>query len=256
MKLFLIRHALSQNNVIQERLFTEMRNGKPTAEAWEEWLQSRDSDPLLAERGQREALALAQHWATLLPKDVRLYCSAMRRSLQTALPLAMELGATVHVRPDLEEVGGIYHNVDQSDRLKRSAAPAATAADLHLEFGSLDTQALPETGPWNKGQGFETDAEAHARAGRVAQWLRLLNSQTDHKNVVLVSHSHFLDMLLRALLNLGQTAGDKPDILFVLNNTSVTSVTLTPPSASTAESTTRLVSKVNWVNRTPHVSHL
>ena len=78
MKLFLVRHAQSENNVLWGKFGTDD-------------LESRSADPKITDTGHQQASLLAKHLLekNLIPKDdpvngARLYCSLMTRSIQTA----------------------------------------------------------------------------------------------------------------------------------------------------------------------------
>jgi 2,3-bisphosphoglycerate-dependent phosphoglycerate mutase len=79
-------------------------------------------DPPLAEQGEREAELVADRLA--LEQLSRLYVTTLRRTLQTAEPLAKRLGMTPVVEPDLREVrlgeweGGLFRiKVAQRDEV-------------------------------------------------------------------------------------------------------------------------------------------
>jgi 2,3-bisphosphoglycerate-dependent phosphoglycerate mutase/probable phosphoglycerate mutase len=105
MEIYLIRHGQSVNNALGDDL------------------TRRVMDAPLTELGQQQAAHVAQHLAAAdypeaafyhngRPRDhyglTHLYCSAMQRALQTALPIGQALGLMPEVWVDIHEHGGIY----------------------------------------------------------------------------------------------------------------------------------------------------
>ncbi|CAN5768091.1 hypothetical protein BH23CHL2_BH23CHL2_25080 [soil metagenome] len=85
MRLLIIRHAQSANNAGD---------------------QPRVADPPLTEIGERQAVRLAEAERVLDDVD-RLYLSPMRRTLQTAAPVAATTGLPARVFTGLHEWGGV-----------------------------------------------------------------------------------------------------------------------------------------------------
>ena len=113
MEILFIRHAQSENNSKVPYGGSVSASSHPL----------RQPDPSITEIGQRQIARLAdflpgwwdlradeeQHRLIAAPVSIqRLYCSAMRRALQSAAPLAAALDAPVQVRADIHEIGGIY----------------------------------------------------------------------------------------------------------------------------------------------------
>ena len=215
MHLVLVRHAQSANNVI------EAEHGEsPT------FFASRAVDPALSPLGEAQAAALgaclgAQLRATAAARGarVRLACSTMRRTMQTAEPLSVALGIRCEVWPDVFEQGGFYDS--SSGRAAPRAGP--TRADVEARYPAYDASRLPEaTAATDKEKG----AQAAARAERVADELRALAAadadDARPELLVLVSHCDFIGLLTRALL-LG--AGAAPSY-WDLNNTALVHIAL------------------------------
>jgi 2,3-bisphosphoglycerate-dependent phosphoglycerate mutase len=209
MELYLIRHGQSTNNALVD------------------WTQ-RVEDPLLTERGERQAVLIAAHLAAgrHLPPAVqradrphidRLYVSPMVRAMQTAHPISESLGLVPEVWTDIHEVGGIY--LDHGER--KVGYPGRTRRELAERFPRyVLPPELGEDGWWNRD--FEEHHEGHARAALVAA--RLLERAQDDARIALVSHGDFLSALLQALGRQQPGAG----AYFAHRNTGVTHVDLTP----------------------------
>ncbi|HJL88418.1 MAG TPA: histidine phosphatase family protein, partial [SAR324 cluster bacterium] len=113
MELFLIRHAESRNNIRKSD-------------------QERVSDPELTDNGRLQSIHLAEFLQKGLhlsraeyekhkkPLD-QIYCSAMKRSLDTVNPVGVAIGLNPEVWLDIHEVGGIYEfNSDLTKKIGRS----------------------------------------------------------------------------------------------------------------------------------------
>lgn len=121
--------------------------------------------------------------------------------------------------PDLAEVGGVYHAYqDANGNWQKGPGATFTAQQLASRY-NFDVSKLAPEGPWDGGRGFETTAQALARAQHVADWLQtqsLIKSQSLEGQVpeciVIVSHADFLALLLAALNKMdAQGASENPD---------------------------------------------
>jgi broad specificity phosphatase PhoE len=207
MELYLIRHGQSTNNAL------------------EDWTQ-RVEDPLLTERGERQAKRAAVHLAAgrhLPPASTRgqrppldrLYVSPMFRAMQTAHPIAAALGVVPEVWEDIHEIGGIY--LDHGER--KVGYPGRTRRELAEHFPHyVLPEAFGEDGWWNRD--VESVQEAHARAMQVAA--RLCARADEDARIALVSHGEFLSALLHALARQAPDTGT----YFAHHNTGVTRVDL------------------------------
>ncbi|MEZ4623030.1 MAG: histidine phosphatase family protein [Caldilineaceae bacterium] len=115
MKLFLIRHAQSANNLLAEQA------------QMDDYLARRSPEPTITELGFRQAQLTADHlasFATAVPGEGRggdshgyaftkLFVSPMLRTLQTALPISKALNLQPEVWIDIHEHGGIFHGNPQ-----------------------------------------------------------------------------------------------------------------------------------------------
>lgn len=208
MELYLIRHGQSTNNALED-------------------FRQRVSDPPLTDLGERQAALVAGQLATILgtarpgaavadsaaeretstrvasegevardQQDVRLYCSAMWRSLQTAQPIAEALDVEAEVWVDIHEHGGIF--LDHGDEQGIVGYPGKLRAEILAAFPRY---VLPETiteEGWWQGGCEELDV-CRARARQVAEQLKA--RAANQERVLLVTHGTFMNELLVALLN-------------------------------------------------------
>src|SRR6266508_3621381 len=108
MKVFIIRHAQSTNNLLIETT------------GFDEYMARRDSEPPLTELGHRQAALVAEHLASAVHPERRLeesvhgyaltklYCSPMLRTLQTARSISEATGLQPQVWTGIHEQGGIF----------------------------------------------------------------------------------------------------------------------------------------------------
>ncbi len=175
MEIYLIRHAQSTNQV----------------------LDNRDDivfDPHLTDLGEHQAVRLAEYFAAgeeriRLPDPGidRLICSPMWRALQTTRPLAEALDLAPQVWVDVHEqvlTTGVY--------------PGSTREEILTAFPSYRLpHTIDDRGWWN--QGGETRSGCMERAIRVAE--ELWQQGDADETVAIVSHARFIDSLLKALLD-------------------------------------------------------
>ncbi|WP_162393690.1 histidine phosphatase family protein [Deinococcus kurensis] len=185
MKLLLIRHAQSENNVI---------------EAQPDYAQARQPDPPLTARGHASARQFAQD--ADLSGVTHLYTSLMLRAVQTAAPIAARLILPAHGIERAYEYGGLttgpaggFTPVTGGDHASLRAHCPALIWPAHLA-----------------GQAWDGGAEAweaplfHARATHVLTDLRTRHHEQDR--VALITHHDFAGALIRAAL--GWPATDMP----------------------------------------------
>ncbi|MBN1218860.1 MAG: histidine phosphatase family protein [Anaerolineae bacterium] len=200
MELYLIRHGQSTNNTLAN-------------------MRDRVCDPHLTELGHRQAQIVAQHLTNGLTPELtkygsvedtqtnqrrgfgltKLYCSPMRRALQTTRPISKNLGITPEVWIDLHEKGGIYLDHHEQEGV-RIGYPGMTRAEILAEFSGFELpDEISEQGWWNKG--YEDWPACQGRAIKVAGQLRERANHDGHERVALVSHGGFIDALLKALFD-------------------------------------------------------
>ncbi|GAA5437237.1 histidine phosphatase family protein [Deinococcus aquaticus] len=185
MKLLLIRHAQSQNNVIEDR---------------PDYAQARQPDPPLTAHGHASARQFAQD--ADLGSVTHLYTSLMLRAVQTAAPIAARLNLPAHGLELAYEYGdlttgpaGGFTPVTGSDHATlRTHCPALLwPAHLHGQ-------------PWHGGAEPWQEPLFHARATQVLTDLRARHPGQDR--VALITHHDFAGALIRAAL--GWPATDTP----------------------------------------------
>ncbi|MFW5685861.1 MAG: histidine phosphatase family protein [Spirochaetota bacterium] len=219
MELYLVRHGQSTNNALTDQ-------------------SRRVMDPMLTELGERQAEAVAEHLARGSNPELsvgstaedthlhyrtgygitHLYCSAMWRALQTALPISRETGLPVEVWTDIHECGGIF--LDEADGRGPVGRAGATRGEIVRSFPDyVLPETIAETGWWNRP--VEHDDLCDERAGRVAdQLLGIANAEDGEERVALVTHGGFASSLIRALLH----PESGPHVFFHHYNTAITRI--------------------------------
>ena len=216
MRLYLIRHGQSENNVLTQ-----------------ENIHLRKHDPNLTELGFQQAEKVGEYLATnaemptgyfgnLRDKGdgsfgfTHLYCSAMRRALQTTRPIAKALNMQPEVWTDIHEHGGIYLE-DEEGII--TGYPGMLRQEIEEEFpGYVMPEHITDEGWWNIQDGRETVDAFLGRAVRVAL---VLHSRA-HSNdcIALVAHAAFLDALIKAIL--GQIPRRPGELFYAHYNTGIT----------------------------------
>ena len=196
MELYLIRHAQSTNQTLEDR-------------------DNIVFDPRLTDLGERQAVLLAEYFAAdkervrFAESGIdRLTCSPMWRALQTTRPLAEAFDLTPEVWVDVHE-----------QVLTTELHPGTTREDIRTAFpGYRLPDEITDRGWWQ--QGAEEVSEVMERAIRVAAdlWRQVPNDES----LAIVSHVRFIDSLLKAFLN--QLPGE--DSWFHHGNTGVSRVGL------------------------------
>ncbi len=245
MEILFIRHAQSENNAKVPYGGSVSASSHPL----------RQPDPSITELGQRQIARLAaflpdwwdmradeeKHRLIAAPVGIqRLYCSAMRRALQSAAPLAAALDVPVQVRADIHEIGGIYDAREGGT----ARLPGLTRGEIAADYPNYELPAaLREDGWWRREvEGF---AEAAARAARVAEWLHGLADEEPLARIGIVTHGGWLDLLLRELTGQPIRARqEQPGIRFSHYNTGMTRVDILRGG--------RVV--LRFQNRVPHLS--
>lgn len=202
MELYLIRHGQSFNNALMEDI------------------NKRVKDPNLTGVGVQQAAHVAQFLseATNLEQIVRhsadspqrheahthdithLYCSPMRRAMQTAQPIASALDIVPEVWVDIHEHGGIWLLVDGEEQ----GFTGMTRAEIEAEFpGYVLPETITESGWYRPEQKQEPYEIAAARAMRIARDLRIRAASDTGKDdkLAIVTHGTLIDLLLKALLH-------------------------------------------------------
>ena len=189
-------------------------------------------DPALTEVGRKQAVLLGEHLSRDTasseqpqppPMDrpgfaiTRLFCSPMRRALQTAQPVAAALGLQAEIWLDLHELGGIRY--DEGDGRGARGFPGLSRAEVEEQFpGFIIPTDFSNAGWWNRPP--EREVEYLPRLVGMAQALRTMAKSTD-EHVAIITHGTAASHILHALL------GSKAHENFNFNhsNTGITSLT-------------------------------
>ena len=197
MKLFLIRHAQSQNNAL------------PTSQ--------RVQDAPITELGIQQARQLGQ-WARHAGLDM-IFTSPFLRALQTSQQIHETVAVEWTTWTQLHEQGGCVSGVDTASF---EGQPGMTAVEIQQAFpGCQVTDDIDEQGWW-KSQPRETEVPLRERVLEVKDHLVDALGSTD-RTIACVTHADFSDLLISAL----QDHPVHPTVpLRGLFNTGITSFTI------------------------------
>ena len=161
----------------------------------------------------------------------------MSRAVLTAVPIADALDLDVQGHPDLFEVGGPLDWSGQDDVPRRAHRGAGRAALRELTPRLVLPDDAQPDGWWDGP--VEADTDAPERARRVVDSVLERHGGTDEV-VGLVTHGHFSQFLIRALLGIPSMTG-WVDIL----NTSVSRFSNVDVPGRTS---------ATWINRVAHLT--
>lgn len=180
MRVYLIRHAQSENNILTP-----------------ETMRHRKVDPDLTELGYQQRQYLADFLAQAAGFEMtHFYTSPMRRSLLTAAPVAKTLNLRPRLWVDLHEKGGMFQQQDG----QVNGFNGMTRAAISQEFPDyLLSEDVSARGWYDASLGMEPETHSLFRAIKVAKALQ----ERSHANdaLGLVSHAGFLDVLLKAIFD-------------------------------------------------------
>mmetsp|Transcript_50573 Transcript_50573/g.123318 ORF Transcript_50573/g.123318 Transcript_50573/m.123318 type:complete len:287 (-) Transcript_50573:2-862(-) len=209
MKVLLVRHAQSANNIVQAQVHTKLASGAMNAaQAQTEWLANRLDDPELSSDGLLQIQALTAYGEKLKKKNpstnIKIYSSPMTRACQTAQAVKQGVGAdAVHLDPDLCEVGGIYSAQQINGTFQKVVGKCPDAQTLCRKFSGFQPGKCPASGPWDGGAGHEASNLSVARAQKVSEWLKYKAEAEVGPNgiIIIVSHADFIALLIASLCN-------------------------------------------------------
>jgi 2,3-bisphosphoglycerate-dependent phosphoglycerate mutase len=223
MQLYLIRHAQSENNALY------VRTGS---------FESRSSDPGLSEVGQAQAHLLGRFLKQGDPASnadqhdafnqhgfdlTHLYCSLLRRSIETALAVSSSVNIPVVADVDLHEWGGVFE-ISGEDR-EYLGLPGPNRSFFEESYPEVILpESLGDEGWWD--QPHEPRQEAYLRAGRFLKAL-LAKHGGSEDNVALVTHAGFYHSLLTEIAGLPLDPDNErwmTGILFAMNNAAVSRI--------------------------------
>ena len=191
MRLFLIRHGQSTNNVLYDINTYET---------------NRTHDPELTAMGHQQAAHVAEFLTDAIDMPVpeteqlqftHLYVSPMRRALDTAKPIAEALHIQPEVWTDIHEIGGLFTTDKEGVDTAYPGMSRAEMSDCYPNYILPD--GIRDNGWWDVKRGRETRAEFLGRAIGVTMALRERAHTSD--KIALVAHAAFFDVLLKAFLN-------------------------------------------------------
>ncbi len=174
MQLFLIRHGHSIKNIHD----ASGLDG-----------DARYPDAPLTERGVLQASHLARYMAEKV-ELTHLYCSPMRRTLQTAT----HVGDALNLSPEIWVASHAIGGIDGYELLNRPA--------IQTEFPKVVIPDEVTDDGWYFSNRTEDTLTCQARAMRVARTLRQRAQSTPEDRIAIVSHSGFIDALLKTLFRM------------------------------------------------------
>jgi 2,3-bisphosphoglycerate-dependent phosphoglycerate mutase len=196
MRLYLIRHAESANNVLY---------------AGTDNVDGRTPDPEITDTGHSQAQLLARHIAEpgneprLHPEEngdrnhyglTHLYCSLMTRSMLTAEYISKTCQVKLEALPDIFERKGLYEFDGNGNEVGVSGPGRQYFTDRFPDIALPDS--LDHTGWWDRPA--ESDADFFSR---VNQSLANINSRHGHTDdsVGMVVHGDYIDQCINALMD-------------------------------------------------------
>jgi 2,3-bisphosphoglycerate-dependent phosphoglycerate mutase len=131
-----------------------------------------------------------------------LFCSPMKRAIQTAKPLAEALDLPLTVMPDIYEYGGAYQRVNENGRRQYIGVPGLNRTQMQAMVANIQVpEAVSDDGWWSPQEGFEPDAHYFQRGRNFAAYLKAQSrGKWRGKWVVMISHADFTNMLIKLLL--------------------------------------------------------
>ncbi len=187
---------------------------------------SYDDQPL-SQKGRRQALALGARLKSV-PFDV-IYASPLRRTQETAAPLAEALGLPILIEPDLREVE-FNQPVGLSDP---NADKLTTLRALRARLEYVVRMAAT-TGKWDSVAGAEESG--HFRR-RIVNIVDTIAERHSGERVAIFAHGGVINVYMAALLGLER------DYFYPIYNTSISQARVHP----TLEATARLLVSLNDV---------
>jgi len=194
-RLYLVRHAQSENNVIWDG-----SDDHP----------DRLPDPEITELGHRQAQALGEHLAhpRAEPRQhpfadteqahfglTHVYCSLMTRSILTGEYIAQACGLKLEALPDIFEKHGIY-DVDANGNLQGLPGPGREYFEQRFDNLELPDE-LNDDGWWNRP--VEDELSFLQRMQKVVANARQRLSNSDDC-IAMVAHGDFIDQFVNELM--------------------------------------------------------
>lgn len=233
MKLLLIRHGQSSNNVLTAA-------GHP--------FEGRSADPLLTELGHHQAQRLARAFAEeALPRPGVLLCSPMVRAVQTSVPISEELDLPVELVTEAYEVGGMFGGLPSAPTAQRGAGAEELRAVNRRVIVPAD---IDEDGWYDRGESVEAPSQAQGRGFSLFADLAL-RFHEDERVVGLICHEWIIQYLLRASMGAASVEG-APDPWVAILNTATSYLETDLPAPEPYEGAGETV--IHWINRFDHLN--
>lgn len=147
-----------------------------------------NADEVLTALGQRQALALAQWLPQSLPQVDAIYASTLRRTVETAQPLAQAYGLTLQLDHRLREIG--------CNRRDHAPWPDQELPQ-YADFWSSERPFASITPAVEAGESL-----MHFRA-RIGAFIEDLLSCHPQEHVLIVSHSRVIELVFDHVFNIG-----------------------------------------------------
>lgn len=239
MRLLLVRHGQSMNNVLAEMM------------SYDEYIATRSHEPDLTPLGEEQAKRLAHFFGDMPQLDsdlterrasiserpvTALYTSPMLRALRTTAPLATALGLAPCVWVDLHEHGGLFTGDPRNGTVVNFAGMGKKEMQMRFPGFILPPEITDEGWWWN---GYEHLEQCTARAQRVAETLRTWATTRKDEVILMVTHGTLMDQLLKALIG----AGNQPNFYFNHLNTGISRVDFLEDG----------LIALRYLNRAPHL---
>ncbi len=223
MHLLWIRHAQSVNNAGENDPTYQHQPDAPLSDLGHQQADHLADAFRAASEDETQQAQLSAKPSLPLYRVDRLFCSPMKRALQTAASVAVALDKPLTVLPDVYEYGGAYHRVGATKRVGKTGLTRAEMEELVP--GVQLPEAVTDNGWWSPEHGFESDAAYFERGRRVANFLReKAAGEWRGEWVAVVSHADFTNFLLKLLL-VGELRDHPHAISFIYPyNTSITRV--------------------------------
>ena len=213
MRLYLVRHAQSINNVLM--LVTNSR-------------RDRNPDPLLSDLGREQVRYLSQYLRDAVEPDedtwidpqdhkgfefTHIYCSLMLRAVETGSAISKALNVPLIGWRDLHETGGIVSG--DGAETPYIGLPGSTQSFFRENYPELVLcDRFGDEGWWNRPH--EEVSEHQPRAKRVVDTLLEKHGGTSDR-VLVVTHGAFYNHLMQELLGL-----EDERVMFGWSNTAIT----------------------------------
>ncbi|MCS6825964.1 MAG: histidine phosphatase family protein [Caldilinea sp.] len=239
MRLLLVRHGQSVNNVLADKM------------AYDEYIATRSHEPDLTPVGEEQVRRLAQFFGDALQPDAdlterrasiseqpvtALYTSPMLRALRTSAPLAAVLGLAPAVWVDIHEHGGLFTGDPRNGTALNFSGMGKQEMQRRFPGFILPPEVTDDGWWWN---GYETLEQCAVRAQRVAETLRAWAKTRKDDVLLMVTHGTFMDQLLKALIG----AGEQSTFFFSHLNTGVSRVDFLESG----------LIALRYLNRVPHL---